>query len=69
MPPTVRFATLATARFTDTNFEMTAGRPKLDADEFERDDAVESPLTAIGSLRPRFTVSTVGLLITRAASK
>lgn len=63
--PTVRFAELVTARFTDANLEMTAGRPILDADEFEREVAADSPLTATGSLRARFTVG----VTTRAANE
>lgn len=66
--PTVRFATLVAARFTDANFEMTAGRPILDADEFEREVAADSLLTATGSLRGRFPDGTVGVT-TRAANE
>lgn len=66
--PTVRFATLFTTRFTDANFEMTAGRPILDADEFEREVAADSPLTATGSFRARFPDGTVGVT-TRAANE
>lgn len=69
VPPTVRFATLATARFTDANLEMTTGRPKLDADEFEREDAVDSLLTATGSLREWIAAGTVGVEIRAGTRK
>lgn len=61
MPATVRFATLATARFTEANFEMTAGRPILDVDEFERDVAADSALVATGNLRARIPDGKVGV--------
>lgn len=61
MPATVRFATLATARFTEANFEMTGGRPILDVDEFERDVAADSALVATGSLRARIPDGNVGV--------
>lgn len=54
VPPTVRFATLATARFIDTNFETMAGRPMLDAEELERDVETDSTFAVCGSFRPRF---------------
>lgn len=68
VPPTVRFATLVTARFIEVNFEMTAGRPILIVDEFERDDVAESLLTATGSFRARFTEGKVGVT-TRAVKR
>lgn len=61
MPATVRFATLATARFTEPNFEMTVGRPILDVDEFERDVAADSALVDTGSLRARIPDGKVGV--------
>lgn len=53
-PLTIRFGTMATARFIGAHLVVVAGRPMLDSDEFERDEAAEMGLVAaIKVLRAR----------------
>lgn len=67
VPATVRFTTLVRVRFTDGNLVVVAGRPKLDPEELERDNAADSDLSAMGSLRPRVPDGTG--VTTRAAER